>query len=355
MKAVTIRSPRSVIALPEREERTEKINFTAEERAIYEKARTGVIEILDEAMNNEALPTGSVYLNTFQMINDLRYICNHSVSPRDRKTDTKFMSMLGDDPQVLINAEFQISNTNLDLVYQHCGAEMPDEEFNRSGFLSVDGDPDHLAPRTCEHCAQHGKLPVSPPLSEISSGGSMPLEDKTFVRPSSKTDALTARIRKLPLNDKCVVFSYWTSTLDAIEQVLNQSGISSTRYDGRLIRIKRSEVLTVFDNNPSIRAILVSISCGGQGLDLTAANHAFLVEPQWNPMLEEQAMARLHRLGQKKAVHLVRLVMRDSWEEKIISLHGRKLTLAGLIVDQSPLKKGIDGKKQLHYLRELLA
>lgn len=355
VKAVTIRRPRSVVALPEREERTEKIVFTAEERAVYEKARTGVIEILNEAMNNEALPTGSVYLNTFQRINDLRYICNHSVSPRDRKTDTQFMSMPGDDPQALINAEFQISDINLDLVCRHCGAEMPEEDPNQRGSLSVGVGPDHLTPRTCEHCAQHGKLPISPPLSDFSSGGSTPLGDKTSVQPSSKIDALVAQVRKLPPHDKCVVFSYWTSTLDAIEQVLNQSGISLSRYDGRLSRIKRSEVLTSFNINPSIRVILVSISCGGQGLDLTAANHAFLVEPQWNPMLEEQAMARVHRLGQKKAVHLVRLVMQDTWEEKIISLQGRKLTLAGLIVDRSPLKKGMDGKKQLHYLRELLA
>jgi SNF2 family DNA or RNA helicase len=120
-------------------------------------------------------------------------------------------------------------------------------------------------------------------------------------------------------------------------------------------RTKRSDVLTQFTDNSSIRAILVSISCGGQGLDLTAANHAFLVEPQWNPMLEEQAMARVHRLGQKKAVRLVRLVMKDTWEEKIIRLQSRKLILANLIVDRSPLKEGVDGKKQLHYLRELVA
>lgn len=72
-------------------------------------------------------------------------------------------------------------------------------------------------------------------------------------------------------------------------------------------------------------------------------------------MLEEQAMARVHRLGQKKAVSLVRLLMKDTFEENIVRLlQTRKRTLADLIVDRSPLKEGTDGKKQLYHLRELV-
>lgn len=174
------------------------------------------------------------------------------------------------------------------------------------------------------------------------------------MQPSSKIKALVAQIQQLPLDDKCVVFSYWTSSLDDIEEVLKQAQIRFCRYDGQLGRSKRSQVLKEFTNDASLRVFLVSISCGGQGLDLTAANHAFLLEPQWNPMLEEQAMARVHRLGQRKVVRLVRLVMKDSFEENIIRLQGRKRTLADLVVDRSPLKEGTDGKKQLYYLRELV-
>ena len=175
------------------------------------------------------------------------------------------------------------------------------------------------------------------------------------MQPSSKIKALMSQIQQLPPNDKSVVFSYWTSSLDAIEEVLKQAQIKFCRYDGKLSRSKRSQVLNAFTNDASLRVFLVSITCGGQGLDLTAANHAYLLEPQWNPMLEEQAMARVHRLGQKKAVRLVRLVMKDTFEENIIRLQGRKRTLADLIVDRSPLKEGTDGKQQLYYLRELVA
>lgn len=101
--------------------------------------------------------------------------------------------------------------------------------------------------------------------------------------------------------------------------------------------------------------ILVSISCGGTGLDLTAANHAFLLEPQWNPMLEEQALARVHRIGQTRPVRLVRLIMKDTWEEKIVALQDRKRLLAKLIVDGEKVGRGSDGMQRLLWLRDLVA
>ena len=82
-------------------------------------------------------------------------------------------------------------------------------------------------------------------------------------------------------------------------------------------------------------------------LDLTVANHAFLVEPQWNPMLEEQAMSRVHRLGQTKAVNLVRFIIKNTWEEKIVTVQERKRTLADMIMEGRRLKNGDDGRKQL--------
>lgn len=165
-----------------------------------------------------------------------------------------------------------------------------------------------------------------------------------------------------------VVFSYWTSTLDLIEQALSQAAITFFRYDGRLSRAKRYSVLESFTNDAFVQVILVSITCGGQGwvfnalidhydchvttldtssLDLTAANYAFLVEPQWNPMLEEQAMSRVHRLGQTKAVTLVRFIVKDTWEEKIVTVQERKRDLADMIMDGRRLKSGDDGRKQV--------
>jgi SNF2 family DNA or RNA helicase len=82
-------------------------------------------------------------------------------------------------------------------------------------------------------------------------------------------------------------------------------------------------------------------------LDLTAANHAVLVEPQWNPMLEEQALSRVHRLGQIKPVTMTRLIVKNTWEERIITAQERKRFLADLITNRKPLRGGEHGKRQL--------
>lgn len=147
-------------------------------------------------------------------------------------------------------------------------------------------------------------------------------------------------------DDKCVVFSYWTATLYLIQNAFENANVSCCRYDGSLTRTKRDSVLRAFANDVHIKVILISVSCGGQGLAVTVANHAILFEPQWNPMPEEQALSRVHRIGQVKPVYLVRLVVQRSFEENIVSLQERKRSPAGLVVDQQKLK-GEDGKRLL--------
>jgi len=130
-----------------------------------------------------------------------------------------------------------------------------------------------------------------------------------------------------------VVFSYWTNTLDLVQLMLDQTRISYTRIDGKTSLPRRSEALRAFQNDDSVRVILVSITCGGAGwvvhmkivtfkslidgrsLDLTSGSRAYLLEPQWNPMTEEQALCRVHRVGQKRDVTTIRYLMRDSFEE----------------------------------------
>ena len=355
MKAITIRRARDVITLPDRIAHTEKICFTDEERATYENARTGVIEVLNNAISIDQATSGSIYLNALQRINDLRYICNHGVSPPRRKENSQSVDAFGEVSRVLIEGGLERWAENMDLSCIHCGAELFGEEEVNSQFLLVpDGGFAYLPSRARKSCLQCDLTSLSPSASNTSSTVSTPPKLRIPVQPSSKINALVGQIQQLPLKDKCVVFSYWTSSLDAVEEALKQTPIKFCRYDGKLSRSKRSQVLNAFTTDASLRVFLVSITCGGQGLDLTAANHAYLLEPQWNPMLEEQAMARVHRLGQKKAVRLVRLVMEGTFEENIIRLQGRKRTLADLIVDLSPLKEGTHGKKQLYYLRDLV-
>jgi SWI/SNF-related matrix-associated actin-dependent regulator of chromatin subfamily A3 len=94
-------------------------------------------------------------------------------------------------------------------------------------------------------------------------------------------------------------------------------------------------------------------------LDLTAATRVYLLEPQWNPMLEEQALSRVHRIGQTRPVTMIRLVMKNTFEQNVIITQKKKKDLVDLTMEQGRLKEGDDGKQQLSvcppYLRPTIA
>jgi SNF2 family DNA or RNA helicase len=125
---------------------------------------------------------------------------------------------------------------------------------------------------------------------------------------------------------KALVFSQWTSLLDRVEPHLEASGIGFTRLDGSTR--DREAVVSRFQDEAGPPVLLVSLKAGGQGLNLTAADHVFLLDPWWNPAAEDQAADRAHRLGQERPVMIYRLVAEDTVEERILELQKVKRELA---------------------------
>jgi SNF2 family DNA or RNA helicase len=125
---------------------------------------------------------------------------------------------------------------------------------------------------------------------------------------------------------RALVFSQWTSLLDLIEPHLESSGIGFTRLDGTTV--DRAGVVATFQADGGPPVMLLSLKAGGTGLNLTAADHVFLVDPWWNPAVEDQAADRAHRIGQDKSVMVYRMVARDTVEERILELQDRKRALA---------------------------
>ncbi|KAK6606039.1 SNF2 family domain-containing protein [Botrytis cinerea] len=142
---------------------------------------------------------------------------------------------------------------------------------------------------------------------------------------------------------KSVVFSGWTTHLDLIQLALQENNIPYTRLDGKMTRIARSMAMENFREDPSIVVILVSIAAGGLGLNLTTANKVYVMEPQFNPAAEAQAIDRVHRLGQKREVQTVRFIMNKSFEEKMLQIQDKKQKLASLSMDS---QKGRLDKKE---------
>jgi SNF2 family DNA or RNA helicase len=125
---------------------------------------------------------------------------------------------------------------------------------------------------------------------------------------------------------KALVFSQWTALLDRIEPHLRAAGMAFTRLDGTTR--DRASVVHAFQDEAGPPIMLVSLRAGGIGLNLTAADHIFLLDPWWNPAVEDQAADRAHRLGQTRPVLVYRLVAQDTVEERILALQERKRMLA---------------------------
>ncbi len=144
---------------------------------------------------------------------------------------------------------------------------------------------------------------------------------------SSKVERLVEILEELSAEGhKALVFSQWTGLLDKVEPHLQRAAIRFTRLDGSTK--DREAVVREFQDDAGPPVLLLSLKAGGTGLNLTAADHVFLLDPWWNPAAEDQAADRAHRIGQTRPVLVHRLVAKDTVEEKILLLQQRKRTLA---------------------------
>lgn len=151
---------------------------------------------------------------------------------------------------------------------------------------------------------------------------------------SSKVEALIEALSDAAADGhKALVFSQWTSFLDRVEPHLREAGISFNRLDGSTR--DRAGVVAEFQAEGGPTVMLLSLKAGGTGLNLTAADHVFLLDPWWNPAVEDQAADRAHRIGQDKPVLIDRLVAKDTVEERILSLAAKKRAVAAAALGEA--------------------
>jgi SNF2 family DNA or RNA helicase len=165
------------------------------------------------------------------------------------------------------------------------------------------------------------------------------IDDTRRDESSAKLDALLPRIEELrESGHKTLVFSQFTSMLAIVRARLDAAAVPYAYLDGRTR--KRAEVVARFQDDPACTTFLISLKAGGVGLNLTAADYVFLLDPWWNPAVEAQAIDRAHRIGQTRAVTAYRLVCSDTVEERILELQARQRDLADAVVraDKTLLK-----------------
>ncbi|MEO7212590.1 SNF2-related protein [Mucilaginibacter sp.] len=152
---------------------------------------------------------------------------------------------------------------------------------------------------------------------------------------SSKIDTLVAEIEGKSANHKILVFSQFVGMLDLVKKELIRRNIGFAYLTGATRN--REQVVNDFQGNINTRVFLVSLKAGGTGLNLTAADYIYLVDPWWNPAIENQAIDRVYRIGQTKNVVAVRLICPDTIEEKIIVLQETKKELAGKLISSDTI------------------
>ncbi|KAG8532187.1 uncharacterized protein KY384_003828 [Bacidia gigantensis] len=367
VNCLSLRRPKDIIQLLPRKDQTSYLDFSELEREDYNKVR-------DQVRLHIHAPTpgdgSAVFLSTLHWLNELRLLCNHGKRPSLEAPDLPPTEAPWS--QVVAQTRFdQLRGAGL----ARCFSPQCDVSFSASivdeGDEKHDEDPwitksfevfcstcrDANSQQQCElyRLCNHDPRrilkdqgqPVSLKQHEQAFSSSIPLLPTKVLR-------LIQDLLQTQKETKSVVFSFWTKTLDLIQPLLQAKSIRCVRLDGSKSAAQRANVLRVFRSNKDIQVLLATISCGGVGLDLTAASRAYIMEPQWNPMSESQALDRIYRLGQTKEVMTVRYIIRNSYEEMVLKLQHKKKDLADLTINTRKVNKGELTYQRLQWLRELV-
>lgn len=415
--SVTLRRLKDKIDLPPREDLVIKLDFNPEERQIYNMfARNAQdrVKVLAGGGQGKGLG-GSTYIHILKAILRLRLLCAHG---KDLLNETDLAALRGmtaemaiaidddddEDGPALSHQKAQemfslMQDTNNDSCIV-CTRKLGTNDNNNVESETQEDIIGYMTPCfhvICQSCIKtyrsrakdlllpdqtSGPCPVCSShvrfefvqlnrvdgeaehdgLPQRKARGAHKQLDK-YEGPHTKTKALVEDLLKSKAQSdanpheppfKSVVFSGWTSHLDLIELALKAVGITFTRLDGTMTRTARTAAMDKFREDDSVHVILVSIMAGGLGLNLTSGSNVYVMEPQFNPAAEAQAIDRVHRLGQKRPVKTVRYIMRDSFEEKMVELQEKKMKLASLSMDgQKRLDKTEAARQKLMDIRSL--
>lgn len=176
------------------------------------------------------------------------------------------------------------------------------------------------------------------------------IKDESYPNVSVKLEELGREIVENISNHKALVFSQFLGMLALIKEKLQELEINYEYFDGSTSVDDREKAINRFQNDDSCRVFLISLKAGGVGLNLTAADYVYIVDPWWNPAVEQQAIDRTHRIGQTKNIFAYRMICKDTVEDKILKLQDKKKALAAdLITDDSGFVKSLT-KEDIEYL-----
>lgn len=361
-----------LVELPEKEVIIERIKFSPKEQALYNW-------FLSRAANsvNQSIAKGDVlkkYSTILTMILRLRQICDHmdlisgGVNGDEMEEDASSLNILDDVPKELLITESDWEINEFNQVKSHITNTFPDMNSIKEIECSIctENEIQDIIFTECGHgfCSsclleyidyKHIQQPnqelncpncrfviSSDRLLKVKNEPDyLSSKDYTLVRfnnnlRSSKLNALLSHLRRIKdtsPNEKVVVFSQFSMYLDILERELSKEpGLNVFKFDGRMSLNARSVVLKSFkESNDGVTVLLLSLKAGGVGLNLTEASIAFMCDPWWSPSVEDQAIDRIHRIGQESNVKVIRFIMEGTIEEKMLKIQERKRTIGEVV------------------------
>ncbi|RMJ17029.1 hypothetical protein CDV36_003298 [Fusarium kuroshium] len=361
-----LRRPKATINLPARQDLQCPVNFSTEERALYDNLRQKAIMSIDQALKKDLEHSrNGMYVNVLQQIESLRLVCNlglhyhmrHDKAPQTSPEGESWASTAQGtfnvqremDPPVCIQCYSTLEITET-LLEDPSVPQQSAQFFSCLRFICADCTQKIAQSRHAAKCGHNPRCSMAFVSTNSSALESSQEETQTKMRAmglSSKVEALITNIKNLPGSEKCIVFSTWRLTLDMVEAGLEQASIPSVRFDGKVPQNERQDIVERFRADPSVRVMLLTLT-------LTVATRAYLMEPHWNPTLEEQALARIHRIGQTREVTTVRFYVRDSFEQHVMEVQDSKKHLAGLLLSPHDGEQADDSQGRLQTLRSLI-
>ncbi|KAI4103934.1 MAG: hypothetical protein LQ339_004051 [Xanthoria mediterranea] len=355
------------LRLPELSEYIHRVEFLPHEKEKYDALQAEAKGLLDNVKNKEG-PSKSEgsYCHLLEILLRLRQVCNHWKICGDRVT-----SLLKD---------LETSKV-VDLTPENRKAlqDMLQLSIDSHEDCPICLEPLHDPVITaCAHSFGHACIEkVIETQQRCPMCRAEPLELDSLVRPaiehgesaeneadidiettSSKIEALIKILKasRAKEGNKVVIFSQWTSFLNIIQRQIEEEGWKFARIDGKMRANQRDASLTALSDDPECRILLASLAVCNVGLNLVAANHVILADSWWAPSIEDQAVDRVHRLGQTKPTTVWRLVVDGSIEDRVLDIQAEKRKLM-MTAFQEKVNKRAGAKKhaRLGDIEKLLA
>ncbi|KAF7918224.1 uncharacterized protein EAE98_009836 [Botrytis deweyae] len=341
LDSICLRRTKKLLNLPSLVEIYRPVHFSFEEKSLYDSTRREEIQAVKQQDSQGRNQKG--YFGIFQLQLQLRRLCNHGTFLKRcssiSQTDTHF------DPEQALELLQEKNESRCH--YCNVGIEglgssvIHRGRFTTCGHLlcfdcvsiyrnSLITDKDDIHSR-CSICSQPviNNACFADEVGNKRKAHSLTTSSKfESTGIASKMKELLKDINRNQTGGKSIIFSCWTTSLDLVGHHLKLCGLPFERIDGSCTRAQRYDILQKYTTDENIRILIMTTGTGAEGLNITVANYVYILEPQWNPMVEAQAIARVQRIGQNRDVKIFRYIVEDTVEKGIQARQSRKLDYA---------------------------